>query len=198
MHKENDLDLLIRMFSKLPGLGPRSARRVVLHLISNQKLIMLPLIEGMNLVKNNIKNCHICGNFDSHEICSVCSNQNRKNGIICVVEEVSDLWAIEKSGFFSGRYHILGGTLSAISGKGPENLSIDKLLSRIKEEEINEVILATNATIDGQTTAYYLAESLKEFEVKISKLAHGIPIGSELDYLDEGTLNIAFKLRNDF
>lgn len=198
MHKENDLDLLIRMFSKLPGLGPRSARRVVLHLISNQKSIMLPLIEGMNLVKNNIKNCHICGNFDSSEICSVCSNQNRKNGIICVVEEVSDLWAIEKSGFFSGRYHVLGGVLSAISGKGPENLNIDKLLSRIKEEEINEVILATNATIDGQTTAYYLAESLKEFEVKISKLAHGIPIGSELDYLDEGTLNIAFKLRNNF
>jgi recombination protein RecR len=198
MHKENDLDSLIKLFSKLPSLGPRSARRIVLHLINNRQNIMFPLMESMKMAKENIKNCEVCGNLDSKNICGICANPNRSNGLLCVVEEVSDLWAMEKGGIFSGKYHILGGVLSAINGKGPEDLNIDKLISRIKDENIEEVILATNSTIEGQTTAYYLSETLKEFGIKISKLAHGIPIGSELDYLDEGTLSIAFKLRSNF
>jgi recombination protein RecR len=198
MHKENDLDSLIKLFSKLPSLGPRSARRIVLHLINNRQNIMFPLIESMKLAIDTIKNCEVCGNLDSKNICAICSNTNRSNGLLCVVEEVSDLWAMEKGGIFSGKYHVLGGTLSAINGKGPEDLNIDKLFSRIKDENIEEVIMATNSTIEGQTTAYYILEILKELNVKVSKLAHGIPIGSELDYLDEGTLGIAFKLRSSF
>lgn len=198
MHKENDLDNLIKLFSKLPSLGPRSARRMVLNLLKNRQAVMQPLIDSMQRVISNVKNCQQCGNLDVTEICSICSNHNRDNGIICVVEEVSDLWAIEKSGIFSGKYHILGGVLSAISGKGPEDLKIEGLLERIKKYGIKEVILATNPTIDGQTTAYYLAEILKNSDVNVSKLANGIPIGSELDYLDEGTLGIAFKSRNAF
>jgi recombination protein RecR len=198
MHKENDLDNLIKLFSKLPTLGPRSGRRLALHLINNRQNLMQPLITSMQQALINIKNCQNCGNLDSKEICSICSNPNRSNGLICVVEQVADLWAMEKGGIYSGRYHILGGTLSAINGKGPDDLNIDKLLWRIKSDKIEEVIIATNSTIEGQTTAYYLAELLKDLGIKVSKLAHGIPIGSELDYLDEGTLNIAFKLRSSF
>ncbi len=197
--QENDLSNLIKIIAKLPSLGPRSARRIALHLIKNKESTMKPLINSMNLVVENIKNCRVCGNLDVTPICSVCENLKRDDSIICVVEEVSDLWAIEKANIFYGKYHVLGGVLSAMSGKGPDDLNINSLVFRLKDNlQIKELIIATNPTIDGQTTAYYLLEILKEFNLKLSKLAHGIPIGGELDYLDEGTLDIALKSRSSF
>ena len=159
---------------------------------------MVPLIGCLKDTLETTKHCQICGNLDSFEICSVCSNKTRDDSLICVVEEVSDLWAIEKSGVFKGKYHILGGVLSAINGKGPADLNIDSLVNRIKQTAPKEIILATNSTMEGQTTAFYLLELLKDFNIKISKLTAGIPIGSELDYLDEGTLGVAFKTRGVF
>lgn len=196
--KDNDLKNLIKLFAKLPSLGPRSARRIVLHLLDNRQAVMLPLIKGMQNISEKINHCQSCGNWDVGEICEICLDSKRNDKIICVVETVADLWAIEKGEVFNGKYHVLGGTLSAIEGKGPEDLNIDKLLTRIKNDQVQELILATNSTIEGQTTAYYLVEVLKDLNLKISKLASGIPVGSELDYLDDGTLGIAFKLRNNF
>ncbi len=199
--ENNDLQNLIKLFSKLPSLGQRSAKRIVLHLLNNKDGTMLPLIDSLQTTLKTSKHCQICGNLDSFDICQICQKQSRDDGLICVVEEVSDLWAIEKSGIFNGKYHILGGVLSAINGKGPADLNIDKLISRIRTNKPREIILATNSTMEGQTTAYYLVELLKEFakdNIKISKLTAGIPIGSELDYLDEGTLGIAFKTRGGF
>ncbi len=197
--KENDLNNLIKILSKLPSLGPRSARRMALYLINNKENVMIPLMESINLVIQNIKNCQSCGNLDVTQICAICSDSKRDNSIICLVEEVSDLWAIEKAQIFNGKYHVLGGTLSAMSGIGPDDLNINSLLLNIKNnDKIKEIIIATNPTIDGQTTTYYLLEILKDFNLKISKLAHGIPIGGELDYLDEGTLDIALKSRSNF
>lgn len=197
--KENDLSNLIKILSKLPSLGPRSARRMALHLINNKENIMLPLIKSLGLVVENIKNCEICGNLDVTPICEICSDSKRDGSVICVVEEVSDLWAIEKAKIFPGKFHVLGGVLSALSGKGPDDLNIDALLSRLENNsQIKEIIIATNPTIDGQTTTYYLLEILKDFDLKLSKLAHGIPIGGELDYLDEGTIDIALKFRSEF
>ncbi|MFT6106931.1 MAG: recombination protein RecR [Rickettsiales bacterium] len=198
LHENNDLQNLIKLFSKLPSLGTRSARRIVLDLLNNKDAKMLPLIESLDSTLKTTKHCQVCGNLDSFEICSICSNASRDDGLICVVEEVSDLWAIEKSGIFNGKYHVLGGVLSAINGKGPADLNIDKLVDRVRVDGPKEIILATNSTMEGQTTAYYLVEMLKEFDLKISKLTAGIPIGSELDYLDEGTLGIAFKTRGGF
>jgi recombination protein RecR len=169
-----------------------------LDLLNNKDSKMLPLIESLDSTLKTTKHCQICENLDSFEICSVCNNSSRDDGLICVVEEVSDLWAIEKSGIFNGKYHVLGGVLSAINGKGPADLNIEKLVARVRADKPKEIILATNSTMEGQTTAYYLVEMLKEFDVKISKLTAGIPIGSELDYLDEGTLGIAFKTRGGF
>jgi recombination protein RecR len=170
--------------------------------LNNKDSKMLPLIESLESTLKNTKHCVNCGNLDSFEICSICRNTSRDNGLICVIEEVSDLWAIEKSGIFNGKYHILGGVLSAINGVGPADLKIDRLISRIKDEKPKEIIIATNSTMEGQTTAYYLVEMLKEFakefDLKISKLTAGIPVGSELDYLDEGTLGIAFNTRGKF
>ncbi len=201
-HENSDLQNLIKLFAKLPSLGQRSARRIVLHLLNNKDNAMLPLINSLQETLKTTKHCQICGNLDSFEICTICKNQSRDNNLICVVEEVSDLWAIEKSGIFNGKYHILGGVLSAINGKGPADLNIEQLINRIKNAQPDgkpkEIILATNSTMEGQTTAYYLVELLKEFNIKISKLTAGIPIGSELDYLDEGTLGIAFKTRGLF
>lgn len=197
---ENELNNFIKLLSKLPSLGHRSARRIALHLINNKENVMLPLFQSMNFVINNIKNCQICNNIDINDICSICADQKRDNSLICVVQEVSDLWAIEKAKIFNGKYHVLGGVLSAMLGKTPKDLNINSLIHNIKQNngQIREIIIATNPTIDGQTTAYYLAEILKEFDIKISKLAHGIPIGGELDYLDEGTLDIALKTRSNF
>ncbi|MDA7705387.1 recombination mediator RecR [Rickettsiales bacterium] len=194
----DNLNNLIKKFSKLPGLGPRSARRFVLHLLQNKDTLMESLIDEMTLVKNQTKNCTICGNLDITNICSICNNPNRDSKSICIVEDVPDIWALEKNKIFNGKYHVLGGVLSAILGKTPSDLNINSLIERVKNGNIEEIIIAINPTIDGVTTSYYLSEILQEFNIKISKLANGIPIGSELDYLDEGTINIAFKAREKF
>jgi recombination protein RecR len=194
----DNLNNLIKKFSKLPGLGPRSARRFVLHLLQNKDTLMSSLIDEMTLVKNQTKKCNICGNLDLTEICSICTDLKRDGKLLCIVEDVSDIWALERNNIFNGKYHILGGVLSAILGKTPSDLNIESLVERVKSGNIEEVIIAINPTIDGITTSYYLSEILQEFDVKISKLANGIPIGSELDYLDEGTINIAFKAREKF
>jgi recombination protein RecR len=218
LQQNNNLETLIKLFSKLPSLGQKSATRIVLHLFHSKENTILPLINSLQVAFENVKHCQICGNLDDFEICKICCNANRDDNLICVVEDVADLWAIEKSGVFGGKYHILGGVLSAINGKGPKDLNIDNLVARVRQIRVNqdqdeekkpiEIILATNSTMEGQTTAYYLVEILKEFasntssnyknNIKISKLTSGIPIGSELDYLDEGTLSIAFKTRGGF
>lgn len=191
---ENEIENLIMHFAKLPGIGPRSARRIVLHIIKNRNKLLDPFIEKLSCVKDNIQNCYICNNIDTTNPCSICLDNSRSK-LICVVEEVSDLWAIEKGGFFDGLYHVLGGTLSALDGVGPEQLSIDSLLRRIENGDIIEVILANNATVEGKTTAHFLISKLKEYSVKISRLAYGIPIGGEIDYLDEMTLSAAISSR---
>lgn len=190
-----DIDQLIQIFSRLPGLGPRSARRLVLHLIRNREKLADPLIRTLGGVLESIRSCSSCGNVDSVDPCHICADTRRDNAAICVVEDIADLWAIERSNTYRGRYHVLGGTLSALDGRGPEQLNLHSLVARIRELEVTEVILATNATVDGQTTAYYIMECLAATQVKISRLAQGIPFGGELDYLDDGTLNAAFKAR---
>lgn len=194
----NSIETLSKIISKLPGMGPRIAKRIVLNLASNKEKSLLPLIANLQILNDRIHNCKLCGNLDEGEICGICSSQTRDNSLICVVEEVADLWAIERAENYRGKYHVLGGNLSAISGKTIEDLNLNSLYSRLKAGQVQEVIIATSATIDGQTTAHFLAETLKEFSVRITRLAHGIPIGSELDYLDEGTISIAFKTRNEF
>lgn len=191
----NALDSLIAHFAKLPGLGPRSARRVVLHLIRNREKLMLPLMAALGDTQANIQTCHVCGNFDVSDPCGICADARRDTSQICVVEDIADLWAIERSRMFRGLYHVLGGTLSALDGRGPEQLNIDALIARASSTGIREVILATNATVEGQTTAFYISDRLAECNVQISRLAHGIPIGGELDFLDDGTLGAALKAR---
>ena len=194
----NVVESLSKIIGRLPGMGPRIAKRIVLHLASNKEKTLLPLIENLKLLNEKIHNCKICGNLDEGEICGICLSHNRDKSIICIVEEVADLWAIERAENYSGGYHILGGNLSAISGKTVEDLNLNSLHPRLQSREVKEVIIATSATIDGQTTAHFLVENLKEFDIKITRLAHGIPVGSELDYLDEGTIAIAFKTRSEF
>ena len=196
--QKNLIENLSKIIAKLPGLGPRIAKRIVLHLANNKEKTLLPLIENLQLLYDKIHNCEICGNLDEGKICAICNNSGRDNSVICVIEEVADLWAIERAENYHGKYHVLGGNLSAISGKTIEDLNLESLYLRLKEGNTKEVIIATSATIDGQTTAHFLAENLKEFSVKTTRLAHGIPIGSELDYLDEGTISIAFKTRSEF
>ncbi len=194
----NIIENLSKIISKLPGMGPRVAKRVVLHLAANKEKTLLPLIENLLALNEKIHNCETCGNLDEGRVCGICNNHNRDQSVICVVEEVADLWAIERAENYKGRYHILGGKLSAISGVSIEDLNLEKLFSRLRNSEVKEVIIATSATIDGQTTAHFLAEGLKDFNVKVTRLAYGIPVGSELDYLDEGTISIAFKTRAEF
>ncbi len=191
----NDLEKLIAYISKLPGIGKRSARRVALHLLKNKEMLMLPLSESLKATAQNIKTCSECGNYDVNDPCNICTNLKRDKSTICVVENVSDLWAIEKGGTYTGQYHILGGVLSALDGITPEDLKINKLVSRIKNDGIKEVIIATNATLEGQTTAHYISQNLQGFNAKITRLAHGIPLGGELDYMDEGTISTAFQAR---
>lgn len=191
----NALDTLISHFAKLPGLGPRSARRVVLHLIRHREKLMQPLVSALMDTEANIRTCHVCGNFDVQTPCTICSDTRRDASQICVVEEIADLWAIERSRTFRGFYHVLGGTLSALDGRGPDQLNIASLVERSASPEVKEVILATNATVEGQTTAFYISDRLVECNVHISRLAHGIPIGGELDFLDDGTLGAALKAR---
>jgi recombination protein RecR len=191
----SDIDRLIQLLARLPGLGPRSARRAVLHLIKKRESLMLPLARAMAAAAENIRNCSRCGNLDSDEPCAICRDPKRDDSLICVVEEVGDLWALERSGAFKGRYQVLGGTLSAIDGLGPDQLNIEGLLRRIAEGGVREVILALSATVDGQTTAHYIAERLADAPLTVSHLAHGVPVGGELDYLDDGTLSAALKAR---
>ena len=189
----DDLDNLITLLAKLPGLGPRSARRAVLHLIKKRSLVLIPLAEAMHRVGATARECLNCGNVGTTDVCDICTAEKRATGQICIVEDVADLWAMERSGVFKGRYHVLGGTLSALDAVGPEELRIPKLLDRITSEGIEEVILALGATIDGQTTAHYIADQLQG--VLVTSLAQGVPVGGELDYLDDGTITAALNAR---
>jgi len=189
------LEDLIQLLARLPGLGPRSARRVALHLLKQRETSMQRLAAALAKAAREVRRCSACGNLDGQEPCWICADPERDGSLICVVEEVDDLWALERSGLFKGRYHVLGGTLSALDGLGPEELGIDRLLGRLEREQIAEVILATSATVDGQTTAHYIAERLAASSPVISRLAHGVPIGGELNYLDDGTLGAALKAR---
>ena len=193
---EQYLEKLIKKVSKLPSLGPRSSRRVVLHLLKDKEKLLLPLIEDLATVANSIRSCNECGNLDENEICQICKDSSRNQNLLCVVETVADLWALERSNVYNGKYHILGGVLSAIDGVNPEQLNIASLEKRLKNESITEIIIAISATLDGQTTAHYLAEILSKFNINITRLAHGLPVGGELDFLDDGTIAQALKARN--
>ncbi|MFV2053931.1 recombination mediator RecR [Aliiroseovarius sp. YM-037] len=190
-----DIDHLIDMMAKLPGLGPRSARRAVLHLIKKRGMLLTPLADAMHQVAVTARECLTCGNIGTEEKCDICRSPKREIGEICVVEDVADLWAMERAQVFKGRYHVLGGTLSALDAIGPEELRLPKLLDRVRDENVTEIILALNATIDGQTTAHYIADQFDGSEVRVTSLAQGVPIGGELDYLDDGTISAALKAR---
>ena len=192
---QSDIDHLIQLLSKLPGLGPRSARRATLYLISRRESLLAPLAKAMAEAAANVKVCGRCGNLDTSDPCAICADRRRDQSILCVVEDVSDLWALERSEAFRGQYHVLGGTLSALDGIGPDELNIEPLVQRVSAGGIGEVILALNATVDGQTTSHYLSERLSEAGAQITRLAHGVPVGGELDYLDDGTLSAALKSR---
>jgi recombination protein RecR len=194
MSSSKEIDDLIDLMARLPGLGPRSARRAVLHLIRKRALLLTPLADAMQEVAATARECLNCGNVGTSEICDICASEKRATGQLCVVEDVSDLWAMERAGAFKGRYHVLGGTLSALDSIGPDELNIPRLIDRIDSEGITEVILALNATIDGQTTAHYIADQLED-RVTLTSLAQGVPIGGELDYLDEGTITAALNAR---
>jgi|TARA_R110000850_G_scaffold24083_1_gene70866 recombination protein RecR len=194
MSSTRDIDALIDLMSRLPGLGPRSARRAVLHLIRKRALLLTPLADTMQTVAATARECLNCGNVGTTDICDICTSEKRANGELCVVEDVADLWAMERSGVFKGRYHVLGGTLSALDAIGPQELRIPRLIDRVSTENITEVILALNATIDGQTTAHYIADQL-EGQAQLTSLAQGVPIGGELDYLDDGTITAAMRAR---
>ncbi|PPR74162.1 MAG: Recombination protein RecR [Alphaproteobacteria bacterium MarineAlpha3_Bin2] len=190
-----EIEILITLLAKLPGLGPRSARRAVLHLIKRRESLAQPLTKAMGDVLENILTCSACGNLDTQDPCQLCTDPKRDATLICVVEDVADLWALERAKVFQGHYHVLGGTLSALDGVGPEDLNIPGLIDRVGNGGIKEVILATSATVDGQTTAHYLCDRLASTGVQVTELAHGVPVGGELDYLDDGTLGAALKAR---
>lgn len=190
-----EIETLITLLARLPGLGPRSARRAALQLIKKKEVLLAPLAQAMSKAAEAVNSCSVCGNLDTVDPCALCRDGRRDATSICVVEEVGDLWAIERAGVFRGRYHVLGGTLSALDGVGPDDLSIGRLIDRVAAGGISEVVLAMNATVDGQATAHYIADRLQRLGVKLSRLAHGVPIGGELDYLDDGTLDAAFRAR---
>ena len=189
-----EIERLIQLLSKLPGLGPRSARRAALALLKKREALLEPLFGAMRDAAAAIKTCEICGNLDTTSPCSLCRDPNRDGHLLCVVEDVADLWALERAGVFRGRYHVLGGALSALDGITPEKLNVAGLLFRARNG-VDEVVLAMNATVEGQTTAHYLMDTLAPIGVKVTRLAHGVPVGGELDYLDEGTLSAAFRAR---
>ena len=189
-----EIERLIQLLAKLPGLGPRSARRAALDLLKKREALMQPLALALQDAAAAIKTCEICGNLDTASPCALCRDSRREGSILCVVEDVADLWALERAGVFKGRYHVLGGALSALDGITPERLNVTSLLARVGGG-VEEVILAMNATVEGQTTAHYLLDTLAASGVKVTRLAHGVPVGGELDYLDEGTLSAAFKAR---
>lgn len=192
---ENYIEQLIKIIAKLPSLGTRSARRIVLHLLKKRETVIPQLMKTLEDVYDNIKVCEICGNYDTQTPCSICASSSREDKLLCVVQDISDLWALERGGLYKGRYHILGGILSAIEGITPDDLNIDKLINRIDGEHISEIIIALPATVDGQITMHYISTLLKEKNVKISTLAQGIPVGAELDYMDDGTIKLALDMR---
>ena len=194
----SSLEDLVQLFSKLPGLGPRSARRAVFYILKNKEKLIPRLSNSLLSLKEELKDCTRCGNIDIINPCNICNNYKRLKTKICVVEEVSDLWAIEKSNSFNGQYHVLGGVLSAIDGIGPDQLNITSLIKKSKDDNVDELILATNATVEGQLTAQFIAEQFFDTKILVTRLAQGLPLGSELDYIDEGTLNTAFNSRNRF
>ncbi|MFD1913316.1 recombination mediator RecR [Halodurantibacterium flavum] len=193
-----EIDTLIEALARLPGLGPRSARRAVLYLLQRRGTLMLPLAQAMEAVAQTARDCLVCGNISTDDVCPICANEARATGELCVVEDVADLWAMERAGVFRGRYHVLGGTLSALDAVGPEELRIPQLIRRIADEGVREIILALNATVNGQTTAHYIADALSGSGVAVTTLAQGVPIGGELDYLDDGTISAALRSRRSF
>src|SRR5437868_15210772 len=193
-----EIERLIQLLARLPGLGPRSARRAALHLLKKRELLMAPLSSALQVAMDKIVICKTCGNIDTQSPCTVCTEARRDRSIIVVVADVADLWALERAHASSGLYHVLGGTLSPLDGVGPQDLTIDALVSRAHGDTVHEIILALNATVDGQTTAHYITDLLHEAKVKVTKLAHGVPVGGELDYLDEGTLAAAVRQRTLF
>ncbi|HJP20427.1 MAG: recombination mediator RecR [Alphaproteobacteria bacterium] len=193
--RTSDIERLIQLLAKLPGLGPRSARRAALFLVKRRDGLLRPLAEALTAAADNVHPCSRCGNLDGRDPCAICQDARRDASLICIVEDVADIWALERAGVFAGRYHALGGVLSALDGVGPEDLNIAGLLARARAPEVSEVILAMNATVDGQTTAHYISDLLAECEVTITRLAHGVPVGGELDYLDDGTLGAALNSR---
>jgi recombination protein RecR len=193
-----EIERLIQLLARLPGLGPRSARRAALFLIKKRELLMTPLAAALQAALEKIEICRVCGNIDSQNPCTVCTDPKRDRGVIVVVADVADLWALERAGAINARYHVLGGTLSPLDGVGPQDLSIDALVNRVHAERPGELILALNATVDGQTTAHYITDLIQDTGVKVTRLAHGVPVGGELDYLDEGTLAAAIRSRTTF
>jgi len=191
----SEIDLLVNLLSNLPGIGPRSARRITLQLIKNKKSLMIPLANTLKTITEEIKVCKNCGNYCMEEVCDICISNKRDKSILCIVEEVSDLWAIERARFFNGVYFVLGGTLNAIKGITPEKLNMQGLFTKLSGEEVKEVILATSITTSGQTTAHYLLNNIRKLNIKVSRLARGVPAGGELDYLDEATLGQALNER---
>jgi recombination protein RecR len=193
-----EIERLIQLLAKVPGLGPRSARRAALHLIKKKEQLLAPLAHAMGEAVDKVRICSTCGNVDTSDPCLICSDPRRDDATLVVVEDVADLWALERAGVANARFHVLGGTLSPLDGVGPQDITIDALVSRAHEPQVKELILALNATVDGQTTAHYITELLRDTEVKVTRLAHGVPVGGELDYLDEGTLSAAIKQRTVF
>jgi recombination protein RecR len=193
-----EIDRLIQLLARLPGLGPRSARRAALHLIKKRELLMAPLAAALQVALDKIEICSTCGNIDTQNPCTLCADPRRDASVIVVVADVADLWALERAQAINARYHVLGGTLSPLDGVGPQELAIDALIARAHAPNVSEVILALNATVDGQTTAHYITDLLQGANVKVTKLAHGVPVGGELDYLDEGTLAAAIRQRTAF
>jgi recombination protein RecR len=193
-----EIERLIQLLARLPGLGPRSARRAALFLIKKREMLMTPLAAALQASLEKIEVCRVCGNIDSQNPCTVCTDIKRDGGVIVVVADVADLWALERAGAIKARYHVLGGTLSPLDGVGPQDLTIDALVNRVHAEKPHELILALNATVDGQTTAHYVTDLIQDTGIKVTRLAHGVPVGGELDYLDEGTLAAAIRQRTAF
>jgi recombination protein RecR len=194
----HELETLAQALARLPGFGPRSARRAVLHLLKKRESALVPLLRALEIVSERLETCATCGNIDTVNPCMICADPRRDGRALCVVEDVADLWALERARLFPGRFHVLGGHLSALDGIRPEDLAIDTLVGRVAAGGIDEVVLAMNATLDGQTTAHYVAERLEAFPVRLTQLAHGLPVGGELDYLDDGTLAQALRARRPF
>lgn len=193
-----EIERLIQLLAKVPGLGPRSARRAALHLIKKKEQLFVPLTAAMGEAVEKVRVCSTCGNVDTSDPCTICTDPRREDATLIVVENVADLWALERAAAMNVRYHVLGGTLSPLDGVGPDDLNLKALIARVASGAVSEVILAVNATVEGQTTAHYITDQLSSFDVKVTRLAHGVPVGGELDYLDEGTLTAALKSRTAF